>query len=231
MPQKWNYTPKEAIALQKELREQVDLQPHQGSVKLVGGSDLSFNKGSDQAQAGITLLSFPEVERVGHAAVVSTISFPYIPGLLSFREIPPLMDAWQQLEVKPDVVLVDGHGIAHPRRMGIATHFGMVAGVPTIGCAKKILTGRHEPVPDERGAAVPLLDKGEQIGWVLRTREKVKPMFISPGNGLSMQQSLEIARQCMGRYRLPEPTRQAHQLVNQLRKGEIEPGFEQTRPL
>jgi len=150
--------------------------------------------------------------------------FPYVPGLLSFREIPALMKAWEQLSTQPDVLLADGHGIAHPRRLGIATHLGLLTDTPSIGCGKKILVGQHEPLPEDRGSHRPLIHAGETVGHALRTKHKVKPMYISPGHRIDLHGAREVALAAVGRYRMPEPTRQAHLLVNRLRRGEIEPG-------
>ncbi len=210
-------SPTEAIALQKEMRSKIDISPLPAEIRTIGGADISFNRFSDVFYAGIIILSYPSLNLIDRTTVVAKARFPYIPGLLGFRELPALLEAWNELKRKPDVLVVDGHGIAHPRRLGIAAHFGIVANTPTIGCAKSLLTGKfHEPAA-ERFAQSPLMDKNEQIGVVLRTKAKCKPVFISPGNKISMEQSLEIIKHCTGKYRLPEPTRNAHLLVNEIR--------------
>ncbi len=220
----WEVTPAEAIDIQKRLRSEIQLKPLQKDIKLVGGTDLSFNKFSDVIYAGIVLLDAATMQVVGHSLVVDQMKFPYIPGLLSFREIPSLMKAWEQLTQKPDIMLVDGHGIAHSRRMGIAAHLGLLTQTPTIGCAKKILFGKYtEPAP-EKGSYTPILDKQETIGFALRTKDKVKPMLVSPGNLVSLEETVDIVLRCTRGYRLPEPTRQAHNTVNALRRGEITAG-------
>jgi deoxyribonuclease V len=210
-------TPSEAVALQKELRDKVQLTPLQHPVKTVAGADISFNKFSEIVYACIIVLSYPDMKPIAQTGVVTSTKFPYIPGLLGFREVPALVEAWNKLDTKPDVLILDGHGIAHPRRMGIATHFGLVAHTPTLGCAKSLLTGKYEEPGSTPGSISPLTDKGEVIGQVLRTKLKCKPVYISPGHLITLEQSVEIIRQCIGRYRIPEPTRMAHILVNQLR--------------
>ena len=221
----WNLTPTEAIALQKKLRSEITLQTLPGKVEFIGGADISFNKFSEIVYAGIVVLRYPSLELYTHSAVISKSTFPYIPGLLSFREIPALLEAWNLLEKKPDVLMVDGHGIAHPRRMGIAAHFGLVTKWPTMGCAKKVLTGKYKEPEMEKGSYTPLTDGEERIGIMLRTKNKVKPVIVSPGNLLSFENALEITLNSLTTYRLPEPTRQAHLLVNKLRLGEITPGL------
>lgn len=224
----WHVSPQQAVQIQKQLAAQVRLQPLQKPIELVAGADISFNKFSSTIYAGIVLLSYPSMEKIGHSLVTTSTDFPYIPGLLSFREIPALLEAWQQLaqkkDCKPDIILLDGQGIAHPRRLGIASHFGLLTDMPTIGCAKKVLVGQFTMPKLQAGSSSPLMHKEEQVGVVLRTRQNVKPMFISPGHKISFVESVEIVLQCTSKYRLPEPTRRAHLLVNQLRRGEVEPG-------
>jgi len=218
----------EAAALQKSLREKVVLQKSNDfNITTVAGADISFNKYETTVYAGIIVLKFPSLMPLSYALVQTEVTFPYVPGYLAFREVPALLQAWELLPQKPSVLIVDGHGIAHPRRMGIATHFGVLTGQTTIGCAKKKLWGKYELPPDERGAHSYLYDKGEVIGSVLCTRPKVKPVFVSPGNGLSVDDSLDIIKQCMGKYRIPEPTRKAHELVNNFRTGRLQAGYHQ----
>jgi len=221
-----NITVSEAAALQKELRSQIEVQTPAGfSISTIAGADISFNKYETTVYAGIIVLSFPDLLPIAHSLVKTEVTFPYVSGYLAFREVPALLAAWNLLPQKPDVLVVDGHGIAHPRRMGIASHFGVLTGQPTIGCAKKILFGKYQLPPDERGAYTDIQDKGEVIGVVLRTREKVKPVFVSPGHKLSLNDSINIILQCMGKYRIPEPTRKAHELVNAFRRGEVQEGY------
>jgi deoxyribonuclease V len=211
-------TPVEAVAIQKELRQQLNLSPLQKEITTIGGGDISFNKYSSTVYAGIVVMQFPSLQIIESKAVVDTTEFPYIPGLLAFREVPALSKAWEALEKKPDVLVLDGHGIAHPRRMGIATHFGLVIGTPTIGCAKSVLTGKYTEPPVEAGAYTDLIHQNEVIAKVLRTKKNTKPVFVSPGNLITMEQSLEIILQCVRKYRIPEPTRFAHNFVNEERR-------------
>ena len=213
----WDITPTEAIAIQKGLRSRVELTGIQSEIHLVGGADISFNKYSEVIYAGIVVLKFPELVEVTRSMVVTKTSFPYIPGLLSFRETPALLEAWEQLDPKPNVMILDGQGIAHPRRLGIATHFGLLTGVPAIGCAKSLLTGKYRQPSNKKGAWSSLTDRDEQIGVVLRTRENVKPVFVSPGHRIDFATSIELVMRCCTKYRLPETTRLAHRLVNELR--------------
>lgn len=222
----WNQSPQEAVALQRQLRAQLQAQPLDwATVRHIAGADVSFNKGSNWVSAGLVVLDAQRLEPVLLSLVQVEVPFPYIPGLLSFREIPALWAAWEQLPWTPDVVMLDGHGIAHPRRMGIAAHFGLVADCPTLGCAKKILVGQPAaPLPEGRGSAAPLLHHDEPVGWVFRSRTGVNPVYVSPGHRLDLPSALHIAQQCMGKYKLLEPTRRAHEAVNLLRKGEVETG-------
>lgn len=210
-------SPAEATQLQAQLREKIQLTPVEYPIKTIAGADISFNKYSEVVYAGIVILAFPSMAILHRESVVTTTKFPYIPGLLAFREIPALAAVWNKLSEKPDVLVLDGHGIAHPRRMGIATHFGILAGIPTIGCGKTRLTGTFQPPADEQFTTSPLLYKGEQIGEVLRTKAHTNPVFVSPGNLTTQEQSTDIVKQCVRKYRIPEPTRQAHLWVNEVR--------------
>jgi deoxyribonuclease V len=152
------------------------------------------------------------------AGAKTALAMPYIPGLLSFREIPLLLEAWRQLTLKPDLLMVDGQGIAHPRRLGIAAHLGVYLDMPAIGCAKSILVGHHEPLPPERGSRAPLVHRGETVGYAVRTKDKVNPVFVSCGHRVSQETAVRWVLECARGYRLPEPTRQAHLASNQLRR-------------
>ncbi len=151
--------------------------------------------------------------------------FPYVPGLLAFREMPVLLKAWNQLQIKPDVLILDGHGLAHPRRMGIATHFGIEVDHPTIGCAKNILTGTHEEPGIDKGSYARVLDGDEMIGIALRSRTNVNPIFLSPGYKVNFEDAYSTVMQTLTKYKLPKTTRMPHRLANQLRKGETEEGY------
>ena len=212
-----NITPQQAVELQTELRNQLQIQPLAKEITTIAGADISFNKYSTTVYAGIVVMQFPSLQVIETAGVVDEATFPYVPGLLAFREVPALSKAWEKLNIKPDVLVLDGHGIAHPRRMGIAAHFGVVMNTPTLGCAKSLLTGTYAEPANEAGSVSDLISKNELIGKVLRTKKNVKPVFISPGNLISMEQSLHISKQCVRKYRIPEPTRLAHNFVNELR--------------
>lgn len=214
----WNLTPKEAVALQRELAAQVRCEDDLGPVGLIAGVDVSMNRFSPDGYAAIVVLSVPELEVVEVAGAKTALAMPYIPGLLSFREIPLLLEAWAKLQHKPDLLMVDGHGIAHPRRLGIAAHLGVYLDVPAIGCGKSILSGRHAPLPPERGAMAPLVHHNEVVGYALRTKNKVNPVFVSCGHRVSQETAVRWVLECARGYRLPEPTRQAHLASNQLRR-------------
>lgn len=213
-------TPKEAAKLQKELQTQVKLVPLKKKPLLIAGADVSTERYATKGYAGLVTLSYPELKEVDESIVKDKIPFPYIPGLLSFREVPMLVKAWGRLTTKPDVILVDGVGIAHPRRMGIATHLGMVLNIPTIGCAKSVLTGTYEEPPEEPGSVSFLYDtalQSEIIGAAVRTKRGVKPVFVSAGYLITLEEALEIVQHCVRKHRLPEPTRLAHLAVNRMR--------------
>jgi deoxyribonuclease V len=210
-------TPARAIAYQHELRKQINIAPLDKPIRIIAGSDISFNKYSDIVYAGIVLFSYPDLKIIGQSTAISKTTFPYISGLLAFREVPALLEAWDKLAIKPDVLILDGQGIAHERRLGIATHFGLITNTPTIGSAKSRLTGKYEEPGEEILAQSPMYDKGELIGVAIRSKKKCKPIYVSPGNLINMSQSVELIKNCIRGYRIPEPTRQAHLLVNQIR--------------
>lgn len=216
-----NLTPKEAIELQKTLREKVRHTPLAKQPRTVGGCDVSLNRFAKEGYAGFVTLSYPELELVDHAAVLEAIRFPYIPGLLSFREIPMLLGAWEKLRTKPDVLIADGAGIAHPRRMGIAAHLGLELGIPTIGCAKSVLFGTYDEPGREPGSISHMHDpkSDEIIGAALRTRWNVKPVFVSAGHLITLPEAIALVFSCVRNHKLPEPTRLAHIILNEYRIG------------
>ena len=187
------------------------------NLKLAAGADVSYSKGSDVFFSSVVILEMPHMNVVEEAAAEGKMDFPYIPGLLSFREAPILIKAFEKIRNTPDVIILDGHGIAHPRGLGLASHIGLALDLPSIGCAKKILVGTHDPVGSEVGDYAPLVFKDNVVGAALRTRENVKPVFISPGHKMDISSAVEIAIKTGGGYKLPEPTRQAHLLVNRVR--------------
>lgn len=214
-------TPKEAVALQKQLQQQVTLTPLQKQPVLIGGCDVSMNRFAKEGFAGFVTLSFPELAVIDHAVVKDTIPFPYVPGLLSFREIPMLLKAWEVLERKPEVLIADGVGIAHPRRLGIASHLGLLLNIPTVGCAKSVLTGVYAEPANTPGAFSYLYDpknSTEIIGAAVRTKQNVKPVFVSPGHLITLEDAISLVLNSVIKHRLPEETRQAHNTVNHYRR-------------
>jgi deoxyribonuclease V len=210
----WRLEPSEAIALQRELAQRIVVEDHLGEVRHVAGVDMAINEENGMARAAVVVLTYPELEIVDRRIYEEPIRMPYIPGLLSFREAPCVLGAYQRLSIRPDLVMVDGHGIAHPRRIGIASHLGLWLQTPTIGCGKSIFVGQYDTsaLGEEAGSYVPLIDKAEVIGAMVRTRSRVKPMIISPGHLISLETSIRYVLTCSQGYRLPEPTRQADKL-------------------
>ncbi|MCH2559365.1 MAG: deoxyribonuclease V [Alcanivorax sp.] len=216
-------TPARAKALQVETARQVRLQPDGPAPVTVAGVDVGFEN-RDTARAAIVVLRYADLEPVDYALARLPVRFPYVPGLLSFRECPVILKALEQLRTPPDLLLCDGHGVAHPRRLGIAAHLGVLTGLPTVGVAKKKLYGHHGPVPEGRGEWTPLMagrgragDKSgddETLGAVLRTRPGFKPLFVSPGHRMDLDGALERVMHCTTRYRLPETTRWADGLAS-----------------
>lgn len=210
----WNLTPAEAIHLQRILAQQVVCSGRPASVNTIAGVDVALNKITHQGRAAVVLLSFPQLQLLEKHIHEEPLTMPYIPGLLSFRELPCILGAFKKLQQQPDLVMVDGMGIAHPRRLGIASHLGILLGLPTIGCGKSLLVGHydHTQLTPQAGSWVPLTDKHETIGAVVRTKNNVKPLFISPGHLIDIQASIEFVLACSKGYRLPEPTRLADKL-------------------
>jgi deoxyribonuclease V len=214
----WAMMPSEATNLQQQLRDQLRIQPLGKAPETIAGCDISFNKYEETVYAGIVVLRLPTMEVLEEVGVVSTTTYPYIPGLLTFREGPALLDAWLKLKTEPDVVMFDGHGIAHPRRMGIAAHMGLWLNRPTFGCGKSVLAGTFNVPASVRGCWSPMIHKGETVGAALRTKNKVNPVYISPGHLIDLPTAIQLTMQCDGGYRLPEPTRRAHLYVNAMRR-------------
>jgi deoxyribonuclease V len=215
----------EAKQIQEKLFQKLDLAERELKISTIAGADISLNLYSTTIYAGIILLSFPDLKPLAYSLVKGETRFPYIPGYLAFREVPALVKVWEQMKQKPDVLVVDGHGIAHPRRLGIAAHFGTVTGQPSMGCAKKILVGKYKEPNLKKGSYTAIMDKNEQIGFAVRSKDHVAPVFISPGHLMGLNNSLEIIQKCLGKYRIPEPTRLAHELVNRFRNGELKEGY------
>ncbi|MGF1520334.1 MAG: deoxyribonuclease V [Nodosilinea sp.] len=214
-PESWPSTPAEAIALQQALAPQVMLQDRLPSpIRYVAGVDAGFEDGGETTRAAVVVLSFPDLTPVDEVLVRQPTVFPYVPGLLSFREVPAVLAALAQLKTEPDVILCDGQGIAHPRRLGIASHLGLLCDRPTVGVAKSRLVGTHAELPPDKGTWVPLMDRGEQIGAVLRNRANTKPLYISPGHYTTLETAIDLVLRCTTKYRLPETTRYADRLAS-----------------
>jgi deoxyribonuclease V len=219
MPLSWALSPKEAVALQKELRDRVVLEaPAELKVERVAGLDVSIMRGSKIGYGGITVLDARELSVVEEAGVGRELTFPYIPGLLSFRELPLLAEVWEKLRTRPDVLIFDGHGYAHPRRFGIACLGGMLFGVPSIGVGKSILVGKYGGLGEARGSMAELVDKGEVIAMAVRTRARAAPIFVSVGHQMDLETAVAIVVGITRGYREPATTRRAHRLVNALRR-------------
>ena len=210
----WNVSPKKAVEIQRTLSKQLVLEDRLTVPHRVAGVDVGFEEGGEITRAAIAVLSYPELSLDSYVIARRATSFPYIPGLLSFREVPAILDAFAKLEHIPDVLLVDGQGFAHPRRFGIACHLGLITGLPSIGVGKTRLIGRHDEVPDKKGLWVPLMDKQECVGAVLRSRKGVKPIYVSIGHRVCLETAINIVMSCLGKYKLPETTRRAHRLAS-----------------
>jgi deoxyribonuclease V len=208
----WDLSPRAAIALQRELAVRVIRTGEPAALQRVGGVDVGFVEGG--ARAAVAVLSFPGLELLDYAVAEVPVTFPYVPGLLSFREVPVVLEALSRVAMPPDVVLCDGQGIAHPRRCGFASHLGLATDIPTIGVAKSRLIGEHGVVSDHKGARVPLIDREEVIGAVLRTRSGVAPVYVSVGHRIGLEAAIGCVLACTTRYRLPETTRWAHRLAS-----------------
>jgi len=218
----WNLSPKEAVALQRELAGRVVLRDEiVQPVRLVAGVDVSCSRFAPEVFAAVVLYDLQSNTIVESVSARVAEAFPYVPGLLSFRELPVALAAFRNLRRAPDVVMVDGQGIAHPRRFGIASHLGLWLDLPTIGCAKSRLCGEHEQPGERRGDWSRLIDAGEEIGRVVRSRDRIRPLFVSPGHKVGMELAMRIVLACGRGYRLPEPTRQAHVESNKLRLRQV----------
>lgn len=213
-PHDWDVTPRAAMALQETLRRRVETADRLPEIHRVAGVDVGFEADGRITRAAVAVLSFPDLQPLEQAIARLPTGFPYVPGLLSFRELPAILEAVRALPVLPDVFLCDGQGIAHPRRFGIACHLGVLLDVPSIGVAKTRLVGRHDQPPWEKGGWSALRDQDEVIGAVLRTRSGVRPVYVSPGHRLCLATALRLTLACTTRYRLPETTRRAHRLAS-----------------
>jgi len=214
----WNVSTQEAIKIQKLLRKEIDLSDALEHICLIAGVDVAVSEPEKRVLAAAVVLGFGSLSVVSKAFSVAHSSFPYVPGLLSFREGPAILKVLRNLKPSPDLVMFDGQGVAHPRRMGIATHLGLLLGIPTIGCAKSKLVGEYVDPGMTKGERTDLTDQGERIGVVLRTRENVRPVFVSPGYKVGFEAAVQIVLACCKSFRLPEPIRQAHIEAGKLKR-------------
>jgi len=214
----WSLSPKEAIALQKRLAAEVRIQPLATRLKIIGAADISYCRHTGRLIAVILSFKWPSLDLIESVHHICKAAFPYVPGLLSFREVPPLIEAYRKIAQKPDVLLCDGQGIAHPRKLGFAAHLGLCLGIPTVGCAKSRLCGDHERLTLRKGRSVPLLLDGEPVGLVFCSRDGVKPIYISPGHLSDIASSKRLVSRCLRTYRIPEPLRLAHIDANRIRQ-------------
>lgn len=210
----WDVTPATAIEIQNELAAKVIQCDVFDKVQYVAGIDVGFEDDGRVTRAAVCVLDLETLQPVDSALAKRPTRFPYIPGLLSFREIPAILQALETIRETPQMLFCDGQGYAHPRRLGIASHLGVLTNLPSIGVGKSRLIGRHHPVPDTRGAWTPLVDNGETIGAVLRTRVHVNPLYISAGHKISLASAIQYVMRCVTRYKLPEPTRLADRLAS-----------------
>jgi deoxyribonuclease V len=209
----WSVTPKQAVQIQRQLAGRVIIEGRVGSLRLAAGADLAFSPDKEECVAGIVVWDVKAGEVVEQHVVRQRVRFPYVPGLLSFREAPAIVAALRQLKREPDVFLFDGQGFAHPRRFGLACHMGLLIDRPSLGCAKSVLVGTCKTPGSTRGSVTSLEHDGECVGMAVRTRDRVKPVYVSAGHRLSLEASVEITLACSAGYRLPEPTRLADKLV------------------
>lgn len=222
---RWDLTVAQAREIQQSLRAQLVTSPPPGfAPRYVAGADVSMERFKHYGYAALVVIDLQTMETVDEASAAAELRFPYVPGYLSFREIPVLDQAWRALRVRPDLVVFDGHGYAHPRRFGLACHGGVAWDVPSIGCAKNPFIGTHEPVGEARGDTTPIVHEGETVGSVVRTRAGAKPLYVSAGNRMDLPTAVEMVLRLSPRYRQPETTRRAHQRVNELRRADRPPG-------
>ncbi len=216
----WDLTPKQAIAVQKELAAKIVIKPLAKPIRYIAGVDCAFSTNKEYCFAAAVVWDLKSKTIVEQTHARMRVHLPYIPGLLSFREAPAILSALAKLTTKISAIMVDGQGYAHPRRVGIASHIGILTKLPTIGCAKSRLIGTHDEPGVKRGDYVNLMDKDELIGRVVRTRDHVKPLFISIGNLISLDDAMDLILQCGDGYRLPAPTRHADKTVAKVKKQE-----------
>jgi deoxyribonuclease V len=212
----WRVSTQEAREIQESLRARLRLEPLRREVRLVAAADVAYSRPTHRMYAAVVAVRLPGFEVVETVTAHQLARFPYIPGLFSFREMPPLIGAFARLKSRPDAVLFDGQGLAHPRRLGLACHGGLLLATPTVGCAKSRLVGEHGPVPSARGGRTDLVHDGEVVGAVVRTRANVSPIFVSPGHLMDVDSAVDLVLGATGRFRIPEPVRLAHHVTTML---------------
>lgn len=211
----WSLSIEDAIAIQEQLSKEIITEDNlKKPIEYVAGVDMGFEEDGKVSRAAVAVLSYPDLEVQETNIAYRPTMFPYVPGFLSFREIPPVLDALEKLKITPDIILCDGQGIAHPRRFGIACHLGLLVDIPTIGVAKSLLVGKHEALPETKGSWQPLIYRSEIVGAVLRTRTGVRPVYVSSGHRISLPTAIDCVLQCTTKYRLPETTRVADNLAS-----------------
>jgi deoxyribonuclease V len=214
----WDLEPKEAILIQKLLKKDLVTKGEPNNISLVAGCDISFNRFSDKGYAVVVILSYPNLEIVEKTHYIGKATMKYIPGLLSFREAPLLIKALEKVNKEPDLIMYDGQGIAHPRRLGIASHMGLLTDKPSVGCAKSVLVGDFEEKTAEKGNYSPMYHKNDMVGYALYTKDKCKPVYISAGHKVSNEFARDFTLSCVSKYKIPETTRQAHLYSNEVRR-------------
>jgi deoxyribonuclease V len=214
----WQISPTNAVQLQKQLAKLVEMTPPSHPIKLIAGLDAAFSPDGNTCIAAVVLWDKEEQRVIEQHTALHPVLLPYIPGLLTFREGPALLAALEKLVITPHVLMCDGQGIAHPRRLGIASHMGVFTGLPAIGCGKSLLCGYYKPLPMQKGAKTELKHQGDIIGTVLRTKDKVRPVFVSLGHKMDLSNAEKLVQDCLTKYRLPEPTRLADKLVATFKK-------------
>ena len=216
----WNVSPEEASAIQLNLRDKVEVQPLPNDIELVCGTSISHDPNTNTVHVALVVSKFPAMELVECHSLSEETTFPYVSGLLAFREAPSLMTLLKRIQYQPDVILFHSHGLAHPRKFGLACHLGVLFNIPSIGVADRVLVGYHDNLPIEKGCYVPLKDNKQELGLVLRTKEDEIPIFVSVGHKSDLFTAMELTMKCITRYRHPEPIRQAQLAVRAQRDGE-----------
>lgn len=225
----WDLTPAQAVQLQKQLAGSIELRRPSAKIQKIAACDVSFDRGGEYLFAAVAVFDAESLELLDEVSVIEAAVFPYIPGLLSFRELPAVLKGFEEIRVVPDLVICDGQGIAHPRRLGIASHLGLWLNIPTIGSAKSVLCGKYDEPDEERGSRSPMFHHNEIIGYALRTRKGVKPVFVSPGHLCDLDSATDIILKLSKKYRLPDPIRYVHNLSNHARRQSLpgsQPAFE-----